>query len=80
MDAEHLFIEEIGVIIARLELQTEQLRFHVDGLKNHTYKDEIARENALLKKMLRQLDHLKKLKELYDATRVTEPNYSHRPH
>jgi hypothetical protein len=80
MDAEHLFIEKIGVIIARLEIQTEQLRLHVEGLKNHTYKDEVANENARLKTMLRQLDYLKKLKELYDATRATDPIYSHLPH
>jgi hypothetical protein len=80
MDAEHLFLEKIGDIIARLELQTEQLRLHVDGLKNHTYKDEIARENAQLKSMLRQLDHLKKLKELYDATCVANPINSHLLH
>ena len=73
MDAEHLFIEEIGVIIARRERQTEQVRLHVEGLKNDTYKGEVARENARLKKMLRQLDDLKKLKELYDATRITDP-------
>ena len=79
MDTEHLFIDEIGVIIARLEMQTEQLRLHVEGLKNHTYKDEVACENARLKKMLRQLDYLKKLKELYDATRVTDP-VSRLPH
>ena len=73
MDAEHLFIEEIGVIVARHEIQTEQLRLHVEGLKNHPYQGEVARENARLKKMVRQLDYLKKLKELYDATRVTDP-------
>jgi hypothetical protein len=80
MDTKRLLIEEIAVIIARLEMQTEQLSLHVDGLKNHTYKDEVARDKAQLKKMLRQLDHLKKLKELYDATHVTEPKYSHLPH
>ena len=70
MDAEDLFIEEIGVIIARLEMQTEQLKLHVEG---HSYNGEVACENARLKKMLRRLDYLKKLKELYDATRVTDP-------
>jgi hypothetical protein len=79
MDAERLFIEEIGAIIARLEMQTEQLSLHVEGLKNHTYKGEVARENARLKEMLRQLHYLKKLKELYDTTRVTNP-ISHLPH
>ena len=72
MDAEHLFIEEFGVIIARRERQTEELRVHGEG-KNHTYKGEVTRENARLKQMLRQLHYLKNLKELYDATRVTDP-------
>ena len=80
MDTERLFIEEIGVIIARLEMQTEQLTLHIDGLKNHTHKGEVARNKAQLEKMLRQLDHLKKLKEVYAATRVTRPIYSHLPH
>jgi hypothetical protein len=79
MDAERLFIEEIGAIIGRLEIQTEQLSLHVEGLKNHTYKSEVARESARLKEKLRQLHYLKKLKELYDATRVTDP-ISHLPH
>ena len=73
MEPEHLFIEEIGVIIARHEMLSEQLKLHVEGLKNHPYKGEVARENARLNKMLRQLDYLKKLKELYVATRVTDP-------
>jgi hypothetical protein len=30
MDAERLFIEEIGVIIARFEMRSEQLRLHVE--------------------------------------------------
>lgn len=80
MDAEYLFIEEIAVIIARLEMQTEQFKLHVDGLKNHTSRAEVAREKATLKNMLRQLDYLKKLKQLYDATWGTEPIYSHLPH
>ncbi len=80
MDAEHLFIEEIGAIIARLEMQTEQLRLHVDGLKNHNHRGEVAHENSRLKNMLRQLDYLKKLKELYDATCRINAIYSHLPH
>jgi hypothetical protein len=80
MDSERLFIEEMRVIIVRLELQTEQLRLHVEGLKNHTFKDEVARENDRLRAMMRQLESLKKLKELYDATLVTDPNSSPLPH
>jgi hypothetical protein len=80
MDAEYRLIEEIGVVIARLEMQTEQFELHVDGLKNHTDRGEVAREKARLKNMLRQLEYLKKLKQLYDATSGTEPIYSHLPH
>jgi hypothetical protein len=80
MDAEQLLIKEIGVIIARLEMQTEQLGLHIEGLKNHTFKGEVARKNARLQSMLRQLAYLRKLKELYEATRINEPIYSHLPH
>ena len=74
MDAEHLFIEEFGVIVARQERQTEELRVHVEK-KNHTYQGEVTRQNAQLKQMLRQLDHLKNLKERNDATRVNDPRH-----
>ncbi len=76
MDADESVFEQLTAIVARLEMHIEQLTIHVDGLKNHTFKDEIASEMARIGAMSKELDRLKKLKQLY-ANRLGNRVYTH---
>ena len=76
MDADESVFEQLTAIVARLEMHIEQLTIHVEGLKNHTFKDEIASEMARIGAMSKELDRLKKLKQLY-ANRLGNRVYTH---
>ena len=76
MDADESVFEQLTAIVARLEMHIEQLTIHVDGLKNHTFKDEIASEMARIGAMSKELDRLKKLKQLYE-NRLGNRVYTH---
>ena len=76
MEADDAIFEQLTAIIGRLEMHIEQLMIHVDGLKNHTYKAEVAGEKARIRAMSNELDRLKTLKELY-ANRRGNPEYTH---
>ena len=76
MDADDIVFAQLTAIIARLEMHIEQLTIHVDGLRNHTFKDEIASEKARISAMNKELDRLQKLKELY-ANRIGNRAYTH---
>jgi len=76
MDADDIVFAQLTAIIARLEMHIEQLTIHVDGLRNHTFKDEIASEKARISAMCKELDRLQKLKELY-ANRIGSRAYTH---
>jgi hypothetical protein len=76
MDANDLIFEQLTALIARLEMHIEQLTIHLNELRNHTYKDEVASEKARIGAMRNELDRLRKLKELY-ANRATDRLFSH---
>jgi hypothetical protein len=76
MDANDLIFEQLTALIARLEMHIEQLTIHLNELRNHTYKDEVASEKARIGAMRNELDRLRKLKELY-ANRATDRVFSH---
>ena len=65
VDPDDLIFEQLTAFIARLEMHIEQLTIHVDELKHHTFKDEVAFERARIKSMSIELERLLKLKELY---------------
>ena len=75
VDADEIF-EQLTAIIACLEMHIEQLTIHVDELKSHTCKDEVATEKARVKSMSYELERLLKIKEFY-ATRLTDAVYTH---
>jgi hypothetical protein len=76
VDADDFIFEQLTAIVARLEMHIEQLTIHVDELKSHTCKEEVASEKARIKLMSNELERLLKLKELY-ATRLTDRIYTH---
>jgi hypothetical protein len=76
VDADDFIFEQLTAIVARLEMHIEQLTIHVDELKSHTCKEEVASEKARIKLMSNELERLIKLKELY-ATRLTDRIYTH---
>jgi hypothetical protein len=75
VDADEIF-EQLTAIVARLQMHIEQLTIHVDELKSHTCKDEVAFEKARIKSMSDELERLLKIKEFY-ATRLTDAAYTH---
>ena len=76
VDADDFIFEQLMAIIARLEMHIEQLTIHVDELKSHTYKDEVAFEKARIDSMRNELKLFLKLKELY-GTRLPDSAYTH---
>jgi len=69
VEPDDLIFEQLTAFIARLEMHIEQLTIHVDELKHHTFKDEVAFERARIKSMSIELERLLKLKELYAPPR-----------
>ena len=76
VDADDFIFEQLTAIVARLEMHIEQLTIHVDELKSHTCKQEVASEKARIKLMSNELERLLKLKDLY-AARLTDRIYTH---
>lgn len=74
--ADDPIFEQLKAIIARLEMHIEQLTIHVDELKGHTFKDEVAFEQARIESMRDELELLLSLKELY-RTRLPDSAYTH---
>jgi hypothetical protein len=76
VDADAIILEQLTAVIARLEMHIEQLTIHVNELKSHTFKDEVAAATARIKSMKSELERLLKLKELY-ATSISNRVYTH---